>query len=351
MGRDRYDELPLLPDGTIRVLRVWKQFAADVRGNFAIVLAVLSVPMALMLGIAIDYGRGTSDRSAMQNALDAASLAVIGNADLTSLSARQTALGKVYAANLGLGQASIVSTEFLDGQIVMATKAEYDSPLTFMRMGGLGRDNQRVSVNSSVGVNQQLDSIAFKAIKATGWWDKVVKIMGRKEGTTTYTELGNVQYQWNGVAGGTLSLGNTTISALRNGKFETTYRQVCLTALLASCIVSTNNGNIDATGIDDLYLEMAISAPTFKLAIDDLKSRKNLPLVIRTDDPALSNRLYVDGKQQPMGQVVNVFRAIGCGNWVTQQWEDGGNFKQTDFEYQVQGYCNFRPGRGVALLR
>ncbi len=53
-----------------------KKFAADSRGNYAIAAAVTSVPLLLGVGVAVDFQTVTSTRSALQQTIDSAALAV-----------------------------------------------------------------------------------------------------------------------------------------------------------------------------------------------------------------------------------------------------------------------------------
>ena len=48
----------------------------DVRGNVAMLFGLAAIPLALGVGVAVDYGRALLVRERMQSALDAATLAV-----------------------------------------------------------------------------------------------------------------------------------------------------------------------------------------------------------------------------------------------------------------------------------
>lgn len=55
---------------------MFKKFIRDKRGNVAAMFGFLVVPMVAATGMAIDYGRATATRTALQNAIDASALMV-----------------------------------------------------------------------------------------------------------------------------------------------------------------------------------------------------------------------------------------------------------------------------------
>lgn len=56
-------------------------FAADTRGNVAIIFALVAVPLAGISALAIDYGRASQAQSVLQRAADAAAEAVLPHLD------------------------------------------------------------------------------------------------------------------------------------------------------------------------------------------------------------------------------------------------------------------------------
>ena len=53
-----------------------RDFISDTTGNFALVAAILTVPIVLAVGLAVDYASITTVRSDLQSALDSAALAI-----------------------------------------------------------------------------------------------------------------------------------------------------------------------------------------------------------------------------------------------------------------------------------
>ena len=71
------------------------RFASDERGNIAVIFAIMSLPMLAFVGAAVDYARASSARSAMQAALDSASLMIAKEAATSpDLNARAAAVFK-----------------------------------------------------------------------------------------------------------------------------------------------------------------------------------------------------------------------------------------------------------------
>ncbi len=65
------------------------RFAVSNQGNVAIIFAIASIPMIAAMGLAVDYTRAAQTNSAMQDALDAASLALSRRADLSTMTPAQ----------------------------------------------------------------------------------------------------------------------------------------------------------------------------------------------------------------------------------------------------------------------
>jgi Flp pilus assembly protein TadG len=133
------------------------RFLRNKSGNFAIAFAFTSVAIFLSVGLAVDYSRSVGQRTRVNNALDAASLATaralsIGEISDTG-SAAEDYFKAVFAANLGiddLGASDYSVDNFtIDtaSQTISAT-AEYDQPLTFISVGS-SQTSQAVGTKSA----------------------------------------------------------------------------------------------------------------------------------------------------------------------------------------------------------
>ncbi len=74
------------------IYNVISRFAASRSGNVAAIFAIASIPLVVAMGVAVDYTRGAQTSSQMQDALDAATLALSRRADLPSLTGEQLLL-------------------------------------------------------------------------------------------------------------------------------------------------------------------------------------------------------------------------------------------------------------------
>ena len=61
------------------------RFAASGSGNVAVIFAIACIPLIAAMGVAVDYTRASQANSTMQDALDAASLALSRRADLSTM--------------------------------------------------------------------------------------------------------------------------------------------------------------------------------------------------------------------------------------------------------------------------
>lgn len=66
-------------------LRKLTSFTKDENGQFAIMGALMTVPLVMAVGVAVDYSRMTLARAEMQTAVDAAALAAVSTANPTRM--------------------------------------------------------------------------------------------------------------------------------------------------------------------------------------------------------------------------------------------------------------------------
>ncbi|WP_353728190.1 pilus assembly protein TadG-related protein [Mesorhizobium sp.] len=91
-----------------------RHFLNSESGSLAPILAIMLIPMCAALGLSVDYNAAIATKGSMQNALDAATLAITTLPTSTSLADRQVKLQESFAANSGQGTAK------LDGFVVAA---------------------------------------------------------------------------------------------------------------------------------------------------------------------------------------------------------------------------------------
>ncbi|WP_162009696.1 TadE/TadG family type IV pilus assembly protein [Methylocystis heyeri] len=112
-------------------------FRSENSGAAAVMFGVAAVPLMLMLGVAIDTGRASRAKLALQQAADAAALAAAAQPGLTH-SARQSLAQNVALANLShsawTATPAVTETESSGNYSVSAT-AQVNN--TFMRLAGI----------------------------------------------------------------------------------------------------------------------------------------------------------------------------------------------------------------------
>ncbi|UCI08107.1 TadE/TadG family type IV pilus assembly protein [Mesorhizobium sp. B1-1-8] len=350
-----------------------KQFLSSRSGSLAPMLVMAVIPLLLAVGFSVDYTSAIQTRSNMQNALDAAILSITTLPTTTTDADRQTALQQAYVANSGLGTVKLTAVNVAaDGTASFSAKANYPMPTTFMSIARV--NSVQVGVGSSVRKTPALVQTTFRVTKVSGYWGKTMYLYGTKFGDTVAKPLMTISYAYNGY-GDPKGYGTTTVNTINGSTTTTVQKQVCTTKTVSNfnnlpvgAITQTSGSKkyvttcadtfypangagavIDVSQMDQLYLEMDVPSGN--------------PKVLKSNDPSTSDRLYIGVSQSTMpevavGQTVNIFTAVPCGQTGYQAWEDGGSAvptsasvgtTQADFFYTVQGKCNYnqRPSETV----
>jgi Flp pilus assembly protein TadG len=330
---------------------VMKNFLKSEGGSFVPALAVALVPLLAAVGMVSDYSRGVSQRNSMQEALDAASLSIMTlSKDLTK-DERQAKLQSAYEANGGKGTATLKDYAVAaNGTATMSASVTYNLPTTFMAMAGI--DSVAIGVQAAARKNPALVEANFKIQKVSGYWNKTMTLYGTKFGEKDPLPLMQITYTYNG-GGGSKGYGTTTVLTpnSKGNMKNVVQKQECTSSnynggsvpsgsfvdgnKLVKCTFTAGDGSgapIDVSQMNILYLQMDVPSGN--------------PKKLRTDDPATSNRLYIDGAESPSNKTVDIFSVVPCGQSSTQAWEDGGNavpapVSNADFFYSVTGKCNF----------
>ena len=102
-------------------------FWSDKSGNFGLTFGILAVPVMVAGGLAVDYVGLSVEKGELQNAADAAALAVAREGNISKDKALQIAK-HIFAANYGFTNAD-VSVELNAG--IADVHASIDKPLVF----------------------------------------------------------------------------------------------------------------------------------------------------------------------------------------------------------------------------
>lgn len=339
-----------------------RRFLASRDGSMMPMMVLLTIPLVTAVGFSVDYTSAVTTRSDMQNALDAAIISITTLPTTTAFADRQTSLQQAYVANSGQGTATLTSVNVAaDGSATFGATASYPMPTNFMQIARI--NTVQVGVASAVRKTPALVQSTFKVTKVSGYWNKTMYLYGTKFGDTVAKPLMTISYTYNGF-GDPKGYGTTTVSTINGSTSTVVQQQACTTktvknfnSLPTGAITQTDsNGKryvttcadtfypangagavIDVSQMDQLYLEMDVPSGN--------------PKVLKSNDPATSNRLYIGDSDTNMpevatGQNVNIFTAVPCGQTGYQAWEDGGNpvpanVSNADFFYTTTGKCDY----------
>jgi Flp pilus assembly protein TadG len=343
-------------------------FARSEDGNFAVLMALCAVPLVVSAGFAVDYSVATNNRASMQNALDAATLAILTlPKDLTDTE-REQKLQAFYTAGGGLGTVDLKTYVIGEtGAASTSATASYNAPTNLMKLAQI----TQVELNVAAAADKPptLSEAKFEIQNASGHWNKTMSLFGRKYGAATGSkdeklmEIGYTfnNYDYDGKKD-PKGYGTTTVYTVKKDPNNPTkeiktkvQEQVCTTVRVknwtgtagvitgtsgsvkfeTSCVVNNivqAGAKIDVHEMNTLYLQMDVPSGN--------------PKVLKSNDPNTSNRLYMDGIEVANGKEVDIFTAVPCGKTSSQAWEDGGNavpapVSNADFFYKVTGKCDY----------
>jgi hypothetical protein len=289
---------------TLGVRSALARFCKDRSGNFAILLAAGALPLFLAAGAAVDYAVNQNSATKLQDILDAAVLA--GAEHNGSDSEKRKAANKYFKAliaNQG-GYVADAKAKFkIEDSSVISGSAKAETPLFIT--GVFLKGPMQLGVESAAVYAKKLKSVKFQATDAQGWWEKTVRLMVIRKGSSTPEEIANVHY---------------AVSAAKPPSKGT--------------IKANPSGVVDLGDYEKAYMEMTIGPTAYEFD----KWCAGCPTVLRSDDPATSDRFTIDGKTVAKGTVLNIFDFAKCDETSNQAWEDGGG-GLPDISYKLTGYC------------
>ncbi len=352
----------------MRLNQFFREFAYSQQGNVAMIFAFSLLPLLMFVGVGIDMAQASAVGRKNQDALDAAILAVFSRPLPETADERLAALARTYTANGGRGSVSILTDAVTSGNATtMEVSAQYDMPTNIM--GAIGVGQIPIKIRSGVSRKARLEEVQFKLDRVLGWFDKRVSLYGRAVGSTAYVELMQIDYRWTGTPAQP-NYNRTTIKSRVNGVLTEVAVVNCTPsnpslAVNQQVLVCTNPGasaTVDLKNLDDIYLQMTVSA--LNPAATGMFARyPTLAKTVVTNQATDSQRMFIDGVQQPRTKPIDIQGKIPCGQWSKQDWEDGGSYPEggpytgalsvdnTDFKYLVQGACGYSSDPTVRLIR
>ncbi|MGO4638668.1 TadE/TadG family type IV pilus assembly protein [Mesorhizobium sp. 2RAF45] len=373
------------------MLKIAGGFARSRSGSMMPLFFLSLVPLITAVGFSVDYTNAVETRSNMQEALDAATLAITTLPPSTTQPVRQQALQDNFTANNGQGTTTLVSFNVAaDGTVTAQTSASFAMPTNFMTIARI--NTVPVAVASGVNKAPGLVQATFKIDKVSGYWNKTMTLYGTAFSATTSQKLMTASYVYSPytysykVNGKSYSMtepkgyGTTTISLVNGSTSTIVQTQTCSTigataaftsppsgAILSAGQYDSNSGktvyfqttcvttNVPATGagaavdvsqMGQLYLQMDVTTgnkATFK-----------------SNDATTSDHLYLGTTPTPLtevaaGKLIDIFSVVPCSQTSYQAWEDGGttlpaDYTNADFVYNISGKCDFNQRPSLTAL-
>lgn len=152
------------------------------------------IPVLALAGAGIDLQAVRSERQRMQDALDAATLAVMSRPMPVNLAQANRQLQTYYQANGGVGRVRFTARIDPNAQqIVGRTEATFSKPTMIMGILGVEKSDLKVSA-AAAKPGGNLLRVAFRMKHITGAYDKQISLKGRPVGATSDVELMRIVY-------------------------------------------------------------------------------------------------------------------------------------------------------------
>lgn len=296
------------------------RFIKNRDGNFALMTALLSIPLVYAVGSAIDFSSAYGQKTGMQDVADAAALAggrvYDGTNSAAAITAAQNYL-KGYKDKLPDGATYQVTMSGQNVNVTISAK----SVNNFMQVAGI--KSLDVGVASQSIAPMKPKTIDFTPTQAQGWYYKKVSIIVVRPNTTTEEVVGTVIYQpltHNNSGQGTMTV--TPTGTINLGKYSKLVLQMEI----------KNDGC--AIGYKATVTGAAVTCDKNANA-----AYSKYDLTLRTDNPDTSYYLFVDGTQLAKGVTSPLDGILVCGKTSSHAWEDGGGWDRQDFFYTVKTTC------------
>ncbi len=313
----------------------------DRGGNFAMVTALIATPLLLAGGVAVDYSNASTQRTNLQQIADATALEGGKVFDGTNLAAATTtaqAFLKGYSSQM---PGNVTSTMTADGRTFkVALNASVDTSL--MKIANY--NSISIGANAAAISPMKPQKITLTPTNAQGFWYKVVSIIVVRPDTTDEVVLGTYTYQpttQNDSGQGTKVMSPS--GAIDLGKY---------TKLVLKMDIKTDGCPLGAYATvnskKDVTCNVIPAKDKNKSQYSGYFSYNN---TLRTDNPATSNYLFVDGKQMPQGINFPLEKYFGCAKPQSHAWEDGGGWDRQDIFYTISSDCTATDSNYVRLTQ
>jgi Flp pilus assembly protein TadG len=319
------------------IKNILRRFVNDRSGNFAVLTALIAVPLTLSAGVAVDFSSAYLQHTNLQEVADGAALAggrIYDGTNLAEAQAEATKFITSYAATTPTG---LTYTLTGNSDRVFQVALTGAVPTSLLKIANV--NNVKIGVTSQATAPAKPTVVTFTPTLAQGWYYKLVTVRVVRPGATAETILGTITYQ-----------PTTQNNGGQNEKSPTG-------------MTMTPSGSITLGDYTKLVLQMDIKkdgCPLKQVAsIGKDKSVNCSPnsaaqkydVSLRTDDPATSDQLWVNGTEQPKGVILPVQNFFGCQATQNHAWEDGGGKERQDLFYTISSSCITADGDAVRLTQ
>jgi Flp pilus assembly protein TadG len=309
------------------------KLARDRGGNFGIMTALLMVPLSLAAGMAVDYSTSMNEQGHLQEIADGAALAggkVFDGTNLADAKVAAQAFVNAYASSIPKDTKATITASGRTLQVSLGGSV----PTSLMQIANV--NSVSIGASAAATAPEKPQKVTLTPTKSQGYYFKVISIIVVRPGTTKEVVLATITYQPNTHndsgqgpmvqdPGGVIDLGQYTKLVLQMD----IKNDGCPLGKTAS--VSSKN-------------EVTCSTST-----TNADSKYNLTL--RTDNPATSNYLFVDGQRLPLNTTMPIQNYFGCQKTQSHAWEDGGGWDRQDFFYTISSTCTSADGDFVRLTQ
>lgn len=292
----------------------------DRGGNFALMTALIAVPLLYAAGSAIDMTSAFTEKTNLQAIADSAALAGAGIYDGTNSADAIAKTQKFLSANTSAMLAGATNTVTMSGQDVQVTiNANY--PNQFMQVAGIS--SLPVAVTSTATAPMMPKTVTLTPTLAQGYYYKKVTVRVIRPNTTNEVIVGTITYQPTTHA----NSGQGTMTVSPSGTLDLgTYSDLILQMDIkddgcATGYVASYNGN-------------AVNCSKTSAA-----SSSKYDLTLRTDNPDTSYYLFVNGTELAKGVTSPLASILVCGSTSKHAWEDGGGWDRQDLFYTASTTC------------
>lgn len=364
------------------------RFLDDRKANVAVTFAFAMLPLMILAGAAMDYGRALKVKGMLQAALDSAALQAVGSSSATA-SANFLANATTNGVTISGGAASFVTNS--DGGVTATVGASV--PTGLLSLIGVNSINLNLTSTAILTHPATPQSITFQFRYAKGWYYKVIKLWVKPTATASAIALGAWTYQvtntsmvaipksnvpyfptsgvsdtgvgvvttyWN--ANAVASIGATVNTASNNIVFNNPYYDLFLTMEVANQQCPLNqyyyatSNKIPSDAHQSFYNSVYSSSGTIyenvgcsTSAVQGSSTLSGYSKTISTNTTSYSQYLYINGVQQPSNTKIGLLSAFPCyaanaGRSVTTEyeWEDSNTAASgtRDYFFSLTASCS-----------